>query len=313
MPPPGPGTRWPASCRRPDPCPGRHFARHRHPATGQPAHRQPRRDRSPWFVQWSAVGRSSVKSMKGEGGQVLGGDVGRPVVEGDVEDVGHAGLLARAQEGELLRFREGVAAVDGSGREVVVDLLPHPAHQGVDAAVGGLAHPAADHAVTGAVVDGIDGGIAGADGRPEPGRMAEGMQELLVAAVFHGPERARWDGAFVLVVVERGDVSRRGDGEGTPGQGRRRQEGVPEGEGRTSDGSPVRASSTDRSSSPGRCSSLTMSPAHVGGTMVPRLSRWSVGRAIKWRTASGTSPAPGRPRRPRGARRRRQPRPGPPS
>ena len=104
----------------------------------------------------------------------------------------------------------------------LVGVLGHPGDQAVDTAVERGPDPAADHAVAGAVVHGVDGGVAVAHAGPDPVRVAEQMEELLVPPLLHGPQRARGDDALGLVLLQRGGVLGRGHRE--DGAGRLRGE-----------------------------------------------------------------------------------------
>ena len=67
---------------------------------------------------------------------------------------------------------------------------------------------APEHAVVPSVVDGVDGGVARPDAGPDAMGVPEQVEELLVAAVLHGPQRAGGNRALGLVLLEGGGVLR---------------------------------------------------------------------------------------------------------
>ena len=138
--------------------------------------------------------------------------VGVPVVV-DVEQVRHSVALGRSHQRRLMAPSERVLAGDGVGLDRHIRVAVDPGDQAVDAAVKRCPHPAADHAVVLAVIDDVDGAVARAEPAPNPIGVTE-HEPLLVAPVLHGPQRARGDNPFGLVLLEWRGIDRCGDGVG---------------------------------------------------------------------------------------------------
>ena len=148
----------------------------------------------------SAVGRSSAKVMNGAGGRYSAGCRPAPSYQSTSNTLDTPSVstvpLSPASWAARKAWRPSMAPAGERLPRRQVD----PGDQAVDAAVGGGPDPAADHAVVGSVVDGVDGGVARAGVGPDPGRVAEEV-DAAVGPLLHGPQRARGDGALGLVLA----------------------------------------------------------------------------------------------------------------